>query len=104
MRRELHPRSPGHRRMRGRARAPRALRARGLFSVARSFSKLPLRPILADGGLMPIQRSRRAFLTDVGRGVLVASVGVSLATELGLAAPPEIYHDVPDALSFGPLE
>src|SRR5438067_813442 len=53
---------------------------------------------------MPNQRSRRAFLADVGRGVLIASVGAGLATELGLAAPEEVDQDVPDALSFGLLE
>src|SRR5262245_6525660 len=53
---------------------------------------------------MAIRRSRRAFLADVGRGVLVASVGVNLATELGLAAEPAEGRDAPDALSFGTLE
>ncbi len=47
--------------------------------------------------------SRRQFLSDVGCGVLVASVGATMATDLGLsksfAAGP-----TPDALSFGALE
>ena len=30
--------------------------------------------------------SRRSFLADVGKGMLVASVGATLASELGLAA------------------
>jgi hypothetical protein len=46
--------------------------------------------------------SRREFLSDVGCGVLVASVGVTLATDLGLsksfAAEPE------NSLSFGRLD
>jgi hypothetical protein len=54
---------------------------------------------------MAIVRTRRDFLADVGRGVLVASVGVSLAAELGLAATPADGHAVgSDSLSFGPLE
>ena len=53
---------------------------------------------------MTIRRSRRAFLADVGRGVLVASVGVGLASELGLGAEPTESRDSSDALSFGALE
>src|SRR3954470_17636212 len=53
---------------------------------------------------MAIQRSRRAFLGDVGRGVLIASVGVGLTRELGLASAAEIAQDSPGALSFGELE
>jgi hypothetical protein len=53
---------------------------------------------------MTNRRSRRTFLADVGRGVLVASVGVGMASELGLAADPQINHDIPDSLCFGSLE
>src|SRR5436305_14049434 len=53
---------------------------------------------------MATARTRRAFLADVGTGVLVATAGVGLASELGLAAEPVDGHDLPDALSFGPLE
>src|SRR2546430_3198737 len=53
---------------------------------------------------MAVRRSRRAFLADVGRGVLVASVGVGLAQELGLAAAPDDVADGADALKFGELE
>src|SRR5437868_15449855 len=56
------------------------------------------------GGKMAIQHSRRAFLADVGKGVLVASVGVGLARDLGLAATLDEHHDAPEALSFGELE
>lgn len=47
-------------------------------------------------------QNRRGFLADVGRGVLVASVGSSLASELGLA--PAFAADAPEALTFGDLE
>ncbi len=46
--------------------------------------------------------NRREFLADVGRGMLVASVGYHMAAELGLAK--ERGEDGPDSLSFGPLE
>src|SRR5687768_5715591 len=47
-------------------------------------------------------RTRREFLADVGKGMLVASVGPALASELGLA--PAWAGDEGGALSFGPLE
>src|ERR1041385_9167312 len=46
--------------------------------------------------------SRREFLTDVGRGMIVATVGYSMASELGLAAA--IAAEGSDALAFGELE
>ncbi|MBI3880271.1 MAG: hypothetical protein HY301_09440 [Verrucomicrobia bacterium] len=46
--------------------------------------------------------TRREFLADVGRGMLVASVGCGVAGELGLA--PAFAADAPDPLDFGPLE
>jgi hypothetical protein len=48
-------------------------------------------------------RSRRGFLADVGRGMLVASVGSSLAVDMGLSTA---YADSAkdDRLSFGALE
>ncbi len=46
--------------------------------------------------------TRREFLADVGRGMLVATVGGGLASELGLA--PAFAAEAPDALDFGPLE
>ena len=51
---------------------------------------------------MNAPKSRREFLADVGRGMLVATVGGGLATELGLA--PAFAADVPDTLDFGALE
>jgi len=51
---------------------------------------------------MNTTHTRREFLADVGRGMLVASVGFGMASELGLA--PAFAADAPDALDFGPLE
>src|SRR5689334_18007432 len=45
--------------------------------------------------------TRREFLADVGRGMLVASVGPAVATDLGLSPA---FADAPDTLSFGKLE
>src|SRR3982751_4853705 len=49
-----------------------------------------------------MQRTRRAFLADVGKGMLVASVGPGLAADLGLA--PAWAAEAPGALNFGDLE
>ena len=43
--------------------------------------------------------SRREFLADVGRGMLVASVGPAVALDLGLT--PAAAKDGPDRLDFG---
>lgn len=51
--------------------------------------------------MKPIQ-TRREFLTDVGRGMIVATVGSSLATDLGLA--PAMAEGESDRLFFGDLE
>ena len=49
-----------------------------------------------------IYKTRRRFLSDVGRGMLVASVGSAVASDLGLA---EAAVDVEDGrLTFGKLE
>jgi hypothetical protein len=45
---------------------------------------------------------RREFLADVGKGMLVASVGSSLASDLGLATA--LADEGPAELSFGSLE
>jgi hypothetical protein len=47
--------------------------------------------------------SRREFLRDVGKGMLVASVGYGIAAELGLA-PRALAGEGSDALSFGPMD
>ncbi len=45
--------------------------------------------------------TRREFLADIGKGMIVATVGIGMASELGIAAPVE---DPPARLKFGPLE
>ena len=47
--------------------------------------------------------TRREFLADVGRGMLVASLGHALTVELGLSRAVAAI-DTPDGLSFGALE
>lgn len=51
-------------------------------------------------------RNRRGFLADVGRGMLVAGVGSSVAFDMGLAraATGDAVRDAKDRLSFGELE
>ncbi|MBI4602883.1 MAG: hypothetical protein HY721_13075 [Planctomycetes bacterium] len=49
------------------------------------------------------QSNRREFLADVGRGMIVASVGYGVAAELDLL-PGALAEDAPEALAFGPLE
>ena len=46
---------------------------------------------------------RREFLADVGRGMLVASVGSVLAQDLGLA-PAALAEEGVTRLTFGPME
>lgn len=50
-----------------------------------------------------MDRNRREFLSDVGRGMLVASVGAGTATDLGLVSAA-FADDQPSRLSFGALE
>src|SRR4051812_8970157 len=47
--------------------------------------------------------TRRNFLADVGRGMLVASIGPALAADLGLA-PAAFAKDAADTLNLGKLE
>jgi hypothetical protein len=49
------------------------------------------------------RKHRREFLADVGRGMLVASVGPALALDLGLA-PAALADGGPERLTFGALE
>src|SRR5262245_25783823 len=46
--------------------------------------------------------SRREFLADVGRGMLIATVGFEVANGLGLS--PALAAEESDALTFGSLE
>src|SRR5437016_13892439 len=52
--------------------------------------------------LMKTPRTRREFLADVGRGMLVATEGFEVAGELGLARA--LAEETPDTLTFGSLE
>src|SRR5713226_1334354 len=49
-----------------------------------------------------MQRSRRAFLADVGKGMLIAGVGSQLAADMGLGTA--WAGDAPERLNFGKLE
>jgi hypothetical protein len=49
-----------------------------------------------------LQRSRREFMADVGRGMLIASLGPALAYDLGLAHA--FASDGSESLNFGKLE
>src|SRR5437588_8552351 len=49
-----------------------------------------------------IEQTRRAFLRDVGAGVVAASVGAGLAADLGFSTA--FADDGPDRLTFGRLE
>ena len=51
---------------------------------------------------MNAPKTRREFLADVGRGMLIATVGCGVAHDLSLA--PAFAADAPDVLDFGPLE
>src|SRR4051812_34723550 len=48
--------------------------------------------------------TRRQFLAEVGRGMLVASVGYGVASELGLSHSLAADSDEDGTLDFGPLE
>jgi hypothetical protein len=49
-----------------------------------------------------MHRTRREFLADVGKGMLIAGVGYELATDLGLSTL--WAGDAPERLNFGKLE
>src|SRR5262245_47938096 len=51
---------------------------------------------------MKTPQTRREFLAEVGRGMVVATVGYGLAHELSLA--PAFAADLPEPLEFGQLE
>src|SRR6185369_5485583 len=51
---------------------------------------------------MNTPRTRRAFLAEVGRGMMVATVGYEVANGLGLASA--LAEETADTLSFGSLE
>jgi hypothetical protein len=47
-------------------------------------------------------RNRRAFLAEVGRGMLISSVGAAAAVDLGLA--PIFANEDASRVTFGELE
>src|SRR5436189_945230 len=49
-----------------------------------------------------VQQNRRQFLTDVGIGMVTASVGSALAADLGMGTA--FADNGPDRLNFGALE
>lgn len=51
---------------------------------------------------MSAPRTRREFLAEVGRGMVMATVGYEAATELGLSSA--VADETPQALCFGELE
>lgn len=51
-----------------------------------------------------MNRSRRDFLADVGRGTLIATVGSALAADLGLANAHGVGEGRDKELTFGKLE
>src|SRR5260370_16476604 len=51
---------------------------------------------------MNAPNTRREFLADVGRGMLVATLGYGMARDLGVATA--FAADAPDVLDFGSLE
>src|SRR3974390_1682304 len=52
--------------------------------------------------MMNAPYNRREFLTEVGRGMLIAAVGYEVANDLGLGSA--LAEDATDRLSFGSLE
>jgi len=72
--------------------------------------------MLADGGALPARRAvlrgvlimpsrnRRQFLTQVGQGMLVASVGSALATDLGIPSHAFAEQEKKKRLTFGTME
>src|SRR5439155_26474536 len=51
---------------------------------------------------MSVRGNRREFLSDVGRGMLVATVGSAAAADMGLASV--WAGDEPERLKFVPIE
>jgi hypothetical protein len=50
------------------------------------------------------RHSRREFLSNVGKGMFVAGLGTTLASELGLGLSPAFADEGTNALTFGELE
>lgn len=84
-----------------------------VFRCERGKGRVPWKTVAARRGaagtavsssdeIPMIQATRREFLQDVGRGMLVASVGAAVAADLGLA--PSEAAEAPQRLSFGARE
>lgn len=46
--------------------------------------------------------SRRVFLSEVGRGMLIAGLGTSLAKDLGFSTAAAVAEEAPESLQLGP--
>jgi hypothetical protein len=55
-----------------------------------------------NGRLLVVPNNRREFLADVGKGMLIASLGATVASDLGLATASAAEGS--DTLNFGKLE
>src|SRR5260370_23302404 len=62
----------------------------------------PLESLSLSRSKTMMNRNRRDFLADVGRGMLIASLGPAVSFDLGLARA--FADDAPQALSFGKIE
>jgi hypothetical protein len=71
-------------------------------SLAARVGRIEPDPIRHAEDIMSTYHTRRDFLAEVGRGMIVASIGSGLACELGLGAvQPE---NPPEKLEFGEME
>ena len=72
------------------------------FMRGGAFEPLPMFDSLPSKELAMLNpRTRREFLSDVGKGMLIATIGPALACDLGFAKAEE---GVGEAISFGGLE
>src|SRR5689334_8454627 len=84
--------------MGGRSRPPNFLLQPGTGWRARA----PARGPIPRGRATLMRQTRREFLADVGRGVVIAGVGSALAADLGLGAA--WAGEPAEVLTFGRLE
>src|SRR3954471_1480752 len=72
-----------------------------LWALSRAQADRPTHTSRSQGAVMLNPRTRRKFLGDVGKGMLIATIGPMLASDLGLAQEPQADNE---AINFGPLE